>query len=248
MLYFTALYGALLLSQTTSVPQFFVVLVAATAIAAVAIVFKPRAGYVVAALVSLILLVLFAAAPAPASVADVYSDPADLGHFVGLVTIYPLLVATLAYSILGVRELRAGSTSVEAPKGKNRTILEAGIVLLVAGFILGSLAVGIPAGAAQTRLIAGGGTTGDITIVLGSTSPSNGQFYSPATLSVKAGTTVTWVNKDTTAHTVTSTTGLFDSGRIDPGGSYRYTFTQPGTQQYYCTYHTWMKATVVVSG
>jgi len=166
------------------------VLVAATALAAFAIVSKPRIGYVVAAVVSLILLVIYVIAPAPSSVADVYSDPADLAHFAAIATLFPLLVATLAYSNLGVREARAGGIS-QGPRGKNRKILEAGIIIVVAGFILGSLAAGIPAGAAMTRLIASGGTTGDVTIVLGAASPSNGQFYSPATLSVKAGTTVT---------------------------------------------------------
>jgi len=246
MLYFTALYGALILA-TPGIPRFFLVLVAATAATAVVLVFKPRIGYVLAAVVSFILVVLVAFAPAPNSVADVYSDPASFGHFAGVATTFPLFVATLAYSILGVREARAGSTSVTAPKGKNRAILEAGIILLAAGFILGSLSVGIQAGAAQTKLIASGGTRGDITIVLGAASPSNGQFYSPATFTAKAGTTVTWVNRDTTAHTVTSTTGLFDSGRIDPGGSYSYTFTQTGTYQYDCSYHGWMKGTIVVT-
>jgi len=250
MLYFAALYGALILTiilMNAGPPQFFLVLVAATAATVVVLVFKPRIGYVVAAVVSLILVVLFTFAPAPNSVADVYSDPASFGHFFGLATTYPLLVATLAYSILGVRAPKAGSTSVTAPKGKNRAILEAGIILVAAGFILGSLSVGIQAGAAQTRLIAGGGATGDVTIVLGADSSSNGQFYSPATFTAKAGATVTWVNRDTTAHTVTSTTGLFDSGRIDPGGSYSHTFTQPGTQQYYCSYHAWMKGNIVVT-
>jgi plastocyanin len=244
MLYFTVFVGALLL---IGAPQFFVVLVAATAVAALALVIKPRIGYVVAAVVSFILLVLFAAAPAPRSVFDVFSEPANLGPFAFLATIYPLLSATLAYSILGVREPKAGAISVTGSKVKSRAILEVGIILLVVGFILGSLAVGIEAGAAQNRLIASGGTTGDITIVLGAASPSNGQFYSPATFNVKAGTTVTWINRDTTAHTVTSTTGLFDSSRIDPGASFKWTFTQPGTFQYYCAYHNWMKGTIVVT-
>ncbi len=74
--------------------------------------------------------------------------------------------------------------------------------------------------------------------------------YSPATIHLKMGVnnTVTWTNYDTAPHTVTSTDKTFDSGNINPGESFTYTFTGAGTYQYYCVYHTWMRGTVVVSG
>ncbi len=90
--------------------------------------------------------------------------------------------------------------------------------------------------------------SGDITIVQGVASPKNAQFYVPASYTVKAGTTVTWVNKDGAAHTITSVgSNLFDSGNVDAGGIYKFTFTQPGTYQYYCTLHPWMKGTIIVT-
>lgn len=61
--------------------------------------------------------------------------------------------------------------------------------------------------------------------------------YSPLTVTVPQGTTVTWTNDDTVGHTVTSVTGLFDSGRITPGMTYSYTFNQSGTFGYSCTIH-----------
>jgi len=60
--------------------------------------------------------------------------------------------------------------------------------------------------------------------------------------------TVMWTNNDGTVHTVTSTTGVFDSGYLNPGQSWTYTFTKDGTYQYHCTLHNWMTGTVIVTG
>jgi plastocyanin len=70
--------------------------------------------------------------------------------------------------------------------------------------------------------------------------------FSPATLTVSVNTTVIWTNNDTVAHTVTSTTGLFDSGSIGTGGTYSYMFTSAGTYNYYCTVHPSMTGKIVV--
>src|SRR6059036_380091 len=67
---------------------------------------------------------------------------------------------------------------------------------------------------------------------------------SPGNFTVKAGQTVTWVNKDTTVHTVTSSSGLFDSGNLNPGQTWSHDFTQSGVYKYYCTLHAWMKGNV----
>ncbi len=63
--------------------------------------------------------------------------------------------------------------------------------------------------------------------------------FNPSSLAVPQGTTVTWTNNDDTDHTVTSTSGpaSFDSGIIAPGGTFSFTFTQPGTYGYMCTIH-----------
>ncbi|MEV6740819.1 cupredoxin family copper-binding protein [Streptomyces sp. NPDC051104] len=71
--------------------------------------------------------------------------------------------------------------------------------------------------------------------------------YSPATLTVGEGTTVSWTNNDATPHTVTSSgSGPLNSGTLNKGGSYNYTFNTPGTYAYYCTIHPFMHGTVVV--
>ncbi len=76
--------------------------------------------------------------------------------------------------------------------------------------------------------------------------------YSPQSLTISKGTTVTWTNKDPYNHTVTSGTpghpsGLFDSGNIAANGTYSYTFDSTGTFSYYCKIHlASMTGTIIV--
>ena len=73
--------------------------------------------------------------------------------------------------------------------------------------------------------------------------------FSPATLTVPVGTTVTWTNQDQDPHTVTSTGsgGPLRSPTLQQGQSYRYTFNTPGHYDYLCTIHPFMTATVTVT-
>jgi plastocyanin len=72
--------------------------------------------------------------------------------------------------------------------------------------------------------------------------------FSPATVTVKAGTTITWTNRDFDAHTVTAmSAGSFHSPTLNTGQSFQYTFTTPGRFDYLCTIHPFMTATVVVT-
>ena len=71
--------------------------------------------------------------------------------------------------------------------------------------------------------------------------------YNPATITVNAGTTVKWTNKDAVTHTVTSTVDLFDSGNIGSGGTYTHQFNTAGSYPYTCTLHPTMSGTVVVN-
>ena len=65
-------------------------------------------------------------------------------------------------------------------------------------------------------------------------------------LTVPVGTTVTWINHDDDPHTVTSTTNTFRSPGLDTDDTYSYTFTKPGTYEYFCTLHPLMTGKVVV--
>jgi len=71
--------------------------------------------------------------------------------------------------------------------------------------------------------------------------------FAPGDVTVNVGDTVTWTNADPgMVHTVTSTSGAFDSGDMDEGESYSVTFTAPGTYAYLCTPHPFMTGTVTV--
>jgi manganese oxidase len=75
--------------------------------------------------------------------------------------------------------------------------------------------------------------------------------YMPSTIAVAAGTTITWTNEDTTPHTATSgvspnADGVFESGTITKGASKTVTVSKRGTFTYYCAFHPFMKATVIV--
>ena len=71
-------------------------------------------------------------------------------------------------------------------------------------------------------------------------------MFAPVSLTVQAGSTVTWTNKDDEPHTVTSDTGLFRSGAIDTDQSFSYRFDKPGTYHYVCSIHPRMTGTVIV--
>src|SRR6266849_10089469 len=80
---------------------------------------------------------------------------------------------------------------------------------------------------------------------------SSGKFaFSPATLTIPVGTTVTWMNTTQAPHTVTSDDGkTFDSGianPVSPGTSFSFKFTTAGTFAYHCQFHLYMKATIIV--
>jgi plastocyanin len=70
--------------------------------------------------------------------------------------------------------------------------------------------------------------------------------FSPATLTVTAGTNVTWTNNDGMTHTVTADDDSFDSGNITMGSKFSKVFPTAGTFSYHCTIHPTMKGTIVV--
>lgn len=74
-----------------------------------------------------------------------------------------------------------------------------------------------------------------------------GFAFSPSTLTVTAGTTVTWTNKDAATHNVTSDNAVFSSGSMANGATFSFTFSDKGTFGYTCTIHPQMKGTIVVN-
>jgi plastocyanin len=77
-----------------------------------------------------------------------------------------------------------------------------------------------------------------------------GLAFTPSSITVAAGTTITWTNKDGFAHTVTSDTGsseVFNSGPISSNGIFTHTFSTAGTYNYHCSIHLSMTAKVIVN-
>jgi plastocyanin len=75
--------------------------------------------------------------------------------------------------------------------------------------------------------------------------------YIPSNIVVEKGKSVTWLNEDSSFHSVTSgfypePSGFFDSGHLDPYQSYTLSFDEIGTYDYFCTLHPWMFAQVIV--
>jgi len=73
--------------------------------------------------------------------------------------------------------------------------------------------------------------------------------FSPGTITVAAGTTVTWTNNESgVPHTTTSDDGVWESETLQPGDDFTTTFAEPGTFTYFCSIHPSMTATIVVEG
>ena|SRR5271165_7018767 len=70
--------------------------------------------------------------------------------------------------------------------------------------------------------------------------------FAPATITVAAGTTVRWTNRDDIPHTVVSDDQSFKSKAMDTDEAYTHTFTKPGTYSYFCSIHPKMTGKVVV--
>jgi plastocyanin len=73
-----------------------------------------------------------------------------------------------------------------------------------------------------------------------------GKAFSPASVTVAVGGTVTWTNKDSMPHNVTANGGAFKSATLAPGAVFSFKFTTPGTYPYNCTFHGGMNGTVIV--
>jgi len=115
--------------------------------------------------------------------------------------------------------------------------------------------------AAQFGYPSGGGSTGG-GVQVGGSGGSSGDghqagmtdvvivdfAFQPMAIFVGVGDTVQWTNTGSVDHTVDSDTEIFESGSIDPGRFYRYTFDEPGIFPYHCDIHPHMRGMVVVTG
>ncbi len=115
-------------------------------------------------------------------------------------------------------------------------VLPALVVAVVAAVAL-ALSRGSGPSTANNAVIAAGSATIDI----------SNFAYSPASVTVKVGTTVTFTNEESVKHTATSNTeGLFATGTLDKGQSVRLKMNKVGTFSYHCSFHAFMHGTIKV--
>ena len=106
---------------------------------------------------------------------------------------------------------------------------------------------GEPVAAEQISIVAGSGTSQPTNAPDEFAALEDPADYSVNELIIVVGTTVTWTNDDAgVMHTVTALDGSFDSGFMEAGETFSYTFSTPGEFEYYCLPHPWMRARVVV--
>jgi plastocyanin len=93
-------------------------------------------------------------------------------------------------------------------------------------------------GASTTASSAAGGAGGQVVL--------KNFAFDPASVTIKAGESVTWTNQDSTTHTVDADNGEFKSGDLAPNATFTFKFDKAGTYAYHCSIHPSMKATVIV--
>jgi plastocyanin len=161
-------------------------------------------------------------------------------------TLHPFMVATLAIS---------DGAATSSQSLENATTTQGAAVNNQSGTSANNTAAGnntaIPAAISSASPASGSITT--VSIIVGASVPTNGQFYEPNSVETTVGSMVTWVNDDTAPHTVTSgivennrptPDGSFDSGIMNAGDSFPFVFDKAGEYPYYSTIHPWMTGKV----
>ncbi len=94
-----------------------------------------------------------------------------------------------------------------------------------------------------------------VSIAVGASVPSNGEFFNPQSVETTVGSMVTWKNNDNSPHTVTSgvvekntpkADGKFNSGIMQQGDTFPFVFDAAGEYPYYCMIHPYMTGKVTV--
>ncbi len=198
-------------------------------------------GYILAALASLGFII-------GANALNVWiptlSNPQDFNTFIVADTIVPVLILVAILDVLCIVNRKSGINQkryLASPKSFSGILTVLILVLLSTGAGIGALSPSSNAKSAVAPVA--------ISIVSGAFNPSNAAgHFSPSsvTLVIGVNNTVTWTNNDYSIHTVTSNSGLFDSGLLNHGNSWTYTFTSPGIYSYHCSIHPFMTGTITV--
>jgi plastocyanin len=158
-------------------------------------------------------------------------------------------------SVAGSKQQAANETNDNTMEnnsnGNNST---EGIINTAKNNSINELQVSNANGTSITNMSAGTSTSSisTISIVSGSSLPSNREFYVPKTVETTVGSMINWKNEDFGPHTVTSgdmttgKTGVFDSNIIQKGSTFSFLFDKVGEYDYFCTIHPFMTGRVIV--
>jgi plastocyanin len=158
-------------------------------------------------------------------------------------TLHPFMVATLVVS---------NGAAPPSQSSENGTATQGAVINNQSGTTANNTAGNNTAAAISNSPPASGSVT-TVSIKVGASVPTNGQFYEPNNVDTSVGSMITWVNDDTAPHTITSgivennrptPDGSFDSGIINPGDSFPFVFDKAGEYPYYCTIHPFMTGKV----
>ena len=136
--------------------------------------------------------------------------------------------------------------------GSYRTSTLVLLILALAMVLAVALFAAACGGSSGTSTTAGPATTGGASTTATSAAASGAQVvlkgfaFTPASVTIKAGESVTWTNQDGTTHTVTADKGEFDSGSLGADGTFTFKFDKAGTYPYHCSVHPNMTGTIVV--
>jgi plastocyanin len=106
---------------------------------------------------------------------------------------------------------------------------------------------GLAAGCSSSKGPTSSGGSGAATGTGGNAVAVKNFAFNPGTLTVKAGTKVTWTFDDPVGHNVKANDGSFSSSTLENGATYSFTFTKPGSYSYICSIHPYMKGKVDVT-
>ena len=113
------------------------------------------------------------------------------------------------------------------------------------GLMVGAVAVTALLAAALPELTA----AGEAVVAAAASAPTvkiDNFTFAPATLTVTAGTTVTWKNEDDSPHRIGDKNGTFKSAALDTDDTFSHTFAAPGEYPYICTIHPYMVGKILV--
>lgn len=235
------LYGIRLDFNPSAFDLFFVPLVLGFLIlcyvSAILILTKKRWVFIVSTLVSLGFVI-----PSLTQFLPTLANPSDFITYAINLTTVPILIVISVFSILSFLSFKNGLDKkkyLASPISIGGVITLLLIVLVVAGVATGY--------SNNSHAISDPSSTVKVYILLRANDPSNpAGHYSIQNLTVVLGmnNTVTWVNQDDSVHTVTSDS--FNSGLLNSGDSWTYTFTTAGTYPYHCSIHPFMTGIVTV--